>query len=202
MNSKIVNFKDYKKSQSKFKMFFLAIIIGIIGGFLIWNYFVENIAALDVKLPESSNISFNEKPAFAMTSAQIANEFELAQGSPILFYVYTSWCKICQKTTPAINEIAREFQGSDLKVLAIAVDRGMDEISLKDYMNSYGKIYFQMRFLSFKEGFVEFLKSRNINYNNRIPFTVLIARDGEIITSYSGSKSKNYLRNKIIRQFK
>jgi thiol-disulfide isomerase/thioredoxin len=201
MNNKIINLKTYKKSQSKFKMFFLAIVIGLVGGLLMWNYFVENIATLDIKIPASNNISYNNKPAIAMTSAQISNEFALHENKPILLYIYTTWCRVCKKTTPIINEISREFQATNLQVLAIAIDRGIDEESLKEYLNSQGNIYFQIRFLSFKEGFLEFLKSKNINYKNRIPFTVLIDKNGEIITSYSGSKSKNYLRNKIIKQF-
>jgi len=53
---------------------------------------------------------------------------------------------------------------------------------------------------SFKEGFLEFLKKKNINYQGRIPYTVLISQYGEVVTKYVGTKSPNYLRNKIIKE--
>ena len=46
----------------------------------------------------------------------------------------------------------------------------------------------------------EFLKQKQINYEGRIPFTVLIARDGKVVVKYVGVKNKNYLRNKIVRE--
>ena len=181
-------------------MFFLAVFIGAFVGLISWHYFVENVAATDVSIPASQNIAFNSAPAIAMTTAQVANEFEKADGKPVLLYIYTTWCKICTKNFANINEIAREFQATDLQVLALAIDRDIDEATLKNYLNSSGILYFQPRFLSFKEGFIEFLQKKNISYSSRIPFTVLISRDGEVVTKYVGIKSKNYLRNKVIKQ--
>ncbi len=201
MNDKIINLKNYQKSQKKYKMFFITILIGAVSGFILWHYFVENVVSLNAIIPQSQNIAFNDAPAIPMTTSQIADEFEKAEGKPILLYVYTTWCGVCKKNLPIINEIAREFQNTDLKIITLAIDRGIDESSLRDYLNSFGEIYFQIRFLSFKDGFVEFLKKKEVNYNNRIPFTVLISRKGEVVAKFSGSKSKNFLRNKIIRQF-
>jgi thiol-disulfide isomerase/thioredoxin len=182
-------------------MFFLTIFIGAALGFALWHYFVDNIAALDVQIPESKNISFSDHHPISMTTQQVADEFEKADNKPILLYIYTTWCGVCKKNIPIINEIAREFQNTDLQVISLAIDRGIDEQTLKIYLDSYGDIYFEPRYLSFKEGFLEFLKKKDINYTNRIPFTVLISRNGEIVTKFTGAKSKNYLRNKIIRQF-
>jgi len=199
-DKKIISLKKYKQSQQKNKkMFFLVITIAALLGLIFWNYFVENIASLDVKIPESKNIVFNEQPPIAMTTAQVANEFENADGKPILLYIYATWCGSCAKNFPAFNEIAREFQNTELQIITLAIDRDIDPAYLQQYLNKYGNIYFQPRFLAFKEGFMEFLHKKNINYSSRIPFTVLISRDGEVVTKFNGIKSKNYLRNKIIK---
>ncbi len=200
MNQKIVSLTKYKNSKKQKNMFFLTIVIGVILGFLIWNYFVDNVALLDVEIPSSQNIVFNDKEPLALTSSQVANEFENADGKPILFYVYTTWCKVCTKNFPVINEIAREFQNTELRVIAIAVDKNMNAPHLQKHLNMFGELYFQPQYLGFKEGFMEFLQRKNIQYNNRIPFTVFIGRDGEVIAKYTGYKSKNYLRNKIIKE--
>ncbi len=200
INDKIIPLENYRKPKKNINMFFLAIFIGAFVGLASWHYFVENVAATDVAITPSQNINFNLIPPISMTTGQIANEFERADGKPILLYVYTTWCKVCTQNFAAINEIAREFQATDLQVLTLAIDRDIDEATLQSYLNSFGKLYFQPRFLSFKEGFIEFLQKKNISYGNRIPFTVLIARDGEVVTKFTGTKGKNYLRNKVIKQ--
>ena len=200
----VIYLKDHKKKSKNpnkiKKMFFLTIVIGGIAGLILWNVFVDNIATLDVKIPESKNIIFNEQIALGMTTTQVANEFENADNKPILLYIYTTWCKTCVKNFTTFNEVSREFQNTNLQVIAIAIDRNLTAEGLSSYLNKFGNFYFQPRFLSFKDGFLEFLQKRNINYDNRIPFTVLISRDGEVITKFSGTKSKNYLRNKIIKE--
>ncbi len=181
-------------------MFFLVIVVGAVLGWFVWNRYVENFAAIDVKIPESKNIIFNDQAPIAMTTTQIANEFEHSDSKPILLYIYTTWCKVCVKNFTTINEISREFQNTDLQIIAIAIDRNLEPSSLQSYLGKFGNIYFQPRFLAFKEGFMEFLQKKNINYNNRIPFTVLISRDGEVAMKYSGTKNKNFLRNKIVKE--
>lgn len=202
MSNKIHSLQDYKQSKQKKerKMLFIVIIVGILGGLLSWQFFVENIAALDVQIPESKNITYNAQTPIASAPAQIADEMEKYDGKPILLYLYTTWCSVCKTNFSTLNEIAREFQNTDLHIIALAIDRDIDETTLTEVLNGYGDLYFQPRFLAFKEGFIELLKQKHINYQGRIPFTVLIGKDGKIITKYVGAKNKNYLRNKIIRE--
>ncbi len=207
MNHKIIKFpkkklqdKIKKKIQQNSKMLFLTIVVGAIVGALSWQYFVESVARMDVKIPESKNIIYNHQAPIPMTTAQVVNEFENSDNKPILLYVYATWCKTCSKNFAIINEIAREFQNTELQVIALAIDRDLQPEVLKAYLNHFGDFYFEPRFLTFKEGFVEFLQKKNIRYDNRIPFTVLISSNGDIVTKFSGSKSKRYLRNQVIKE--
>jgi peroxiredoxin len=181
------------------KMLFVSIILGVFCGFIAWNFLIENQAALDVKIPQSKNITFNDKDPLAMTTAQVDDQFNNFDDKPILLYIYTTWCSVCGENFETFNEIAREFQETELKVFAIAIDKGLDSEHLNSYLNKFGNLYFQPRYLVFKEGFIDFLRKKNIAYNGRIPFTVLISGDGKIITKFSGTKNKKYLRNKIIK---
>lgn len=213
LDSKIVSLKKYKESRSKklhkqiwqilFKfrrMIFLVIVLSISLGTILWSFLIENPARLDVLIPKSNNIIFNNSKAVAMTTAQIASEFENNEGKPILFYIYTTWCSSCSKQTPVINEIAREFQNTDLKVITIAIDKDLDSKKLQSHLNHFGDIYFEPRYLVFKDGFIEFLRKKKINYQGKIPYTIFISQYGDIVTKYVGAKSHNYLRNKIIKE--
>jgi len=199
--NKIIDIQKYQKKQlNSRKMLFVSMLVGLVVGLILWKYFVENIANYDVKIPLSSNINYNNIEPKALLASDLAIEFEESDNKPILLYIYTTWCQACSKNYPIINEIAREFQNTELKVLAIAIDRNLEPQKLKQYLNNYGDNYFIPNYLSSKNGFVELLNKKNIKYNGRIPFVVLLSRSGEVGMKYSGVKNKNYLRNKIIKE--
>jgi len=199
--NKIIGIQKYQKKQlNSRKMLFVSMLVGLVVGLILWKYFVENIANYDVKIPLSSNINYNNIEPKALLASDLAIEFEESDNKPILLYIYTTWCQACSKNYPIINEIAREFQNTELKVLAIAIDRNLEPQKLKQYLNNYGDNYFIPNYLSSKNGFVELLNKKNIKYNGRIPFVVLLSRSGEVGMKYSGVKNKNYLRNKIIKE--
>jgi thiol-disulfide isomerase/thioredoxin len=161
--SKIIDIKKYQKNQllKSPKMLFASIIIGLFSGIILWKYFVENIANYDVKIPASNHILFNNYLPLGLTTSDIANKFEQYDGSPILFYLYTTWCGSCSRNFPIINEIADEFQNTDLKVISVAIDRNIDGASLNNYLEFYQNIYFNPEYLIDNDGLEDLLKLKN-----------------------------------------
>lgn len=200
-NSKPYSFfaKIFKKFSSP-KMIVLVVIIGYLLGSIIWKFCIETYVDLDVKIPKSDNKTFNQVLPVGFSANQIAIELEKADGKPILFYLYTTWCPACEKNYQFFNEIAREFQNTDLRVIAIAIDRNLTSEALISYLQKHGEIYFEPRFLLTKNGFIELLAKKNIAYRGNIPFTILFGRSGDLVLKYYGIKSKNRLRNKIIKE--
>jgi len=190
----------FKKTIEAKRMLFLVIIAGSVAGMLVWNYFVDNVAQADVLIPQSRNITYNNEIAKAVSTDNLNDEFDNLSTRPVLLYIYTTWCSTCRKYTPVINDLAREFQNTDLKVLAISIDKDISSRDLNEFLNKYGDLYFEPKYLYSKEGFMDFLRKKGVRYNKRIPYTVLFSVDREVVASFSGVKSKNYVRNKIIKE--
>jgi len=203
MESKVIPFPKKKKSyinKYNIKMLFLLIFTAIITALLIWHYFVENPRNLDINIPASNNITYDYTKSRAITTKDVSQILQNYKGSPTLLYIYTTWCNTCKKNMPIFNEIAREFQNTNLKVVAIAIDKDLNQESMAQYLSQYSNIYFEPLYLIDKSGFLELLGQYGIKYNRVIPFTILLSKDSKVVAKYFGAKRKGYIRNKIIRE--
>jgi thiol-disulfide isomerase/thioredoxin len=202
--AKIIDIQSYKKFHKKplkkATMLFITIAIAIIAGLAIWHFFVEEVAIANTPIPPSTNVSYNHLMPVPVTASQVANDFNNFENKPILLYFYATWCGSCSKNMPLINDLIREFQNTELKVVILAIDRDLSAEHLSNYLSRFGEIYFQPKYLLDKTGFIDLLRKKNIKYNGRVPFTALISHNDEIIVKFSGYRSKNFLRNKIIKE--
>jgi thiol-disulfide isomerase/thioredoxin len=187
--SKIKNFK-------KVKMIAAILISVAILSIAIWNN-IENQEAGNSKIPESNNKTYNN--SIAISPSDIINQIENNQGGPILLYLYTTWCSICKEQFPVINEVARKFQNTDLRVISVAIDKNIDDATFQKYLQYYQNIYFRPQYLVYNDGLSDLLIKKSIKYNKIIPLTVLIDRDGSIKTRFTGYKSSKFLTRKIIK---
>ena len=95
---------------NKNKMLFLSIILAIITGSLIWKFFIENYQINDYEIPISQNITFNDQLPRLIDTAILEKEFENNQNKPILLYLYTTWCQVCNKNFSVINSTKKELK--------------------------------------------------------------------------------------------
>jgi len=190
--------KRFQEIKSKSKMFFVIIAIATICSLAIWYFYVERVAKYDVEINPSNNITFHKQSPIGIDPIELHNEFYPQKTKLSLIYFYSTWCGSCLKNFDTINEVAREFQNTKLNFLAVAIDKDLDSVKLQEYLQQFGAIYFKPFYLNSRNGFKEFLLKNNINYNGRIPFSALVDSEGQLIMSYSGSRSLNFLRKKII----
>lgn len=188
--------KNYKKIKS---MISVILVVAIIVGVVAWNYLVENPPIPDLKIPASENKVYTLDTFSTLTPGDIISEIEYNKNKPTLLYFYTTWCSACKAQFPVINEMARKYQNTDLKVIAVAIDRNISNQALFNYLKSYGNIYFKPNYLLYQDGLRDLLKTKEIDFNKVIPFTVLINRNGSIAASFTGAKSQNYLNRRIIK---
>jgi len=91
---------------NKNKMLFLTILFAVIAGSIIWKIAIENSRNNDVAIPASSNIDYSIQIPIPYSLDKIINEFEKIDNQPILLYLYTTWCQVCNKNFSIVNEIA------------------------------------------------------------------------------------------------
>jgi thiol-disulfide isomerase/thioredoxin len=187
--NKIKNFK-------RAKMIAAILIVVAILSIIIWNN-VINQEIDNVKIPESNNKTYGHPEA--ISPSDIINQIENNKGKPTLLYVYTTWCGICKQQLPVINEISRKFQNTDLKVIAVAIDKNIDGAALQNHLQYYQNIYFQPQYLVYSDGLGDLLAKKNIKYNKIIPLTVLIDRDGSVKARFTGYKGGKSLARKITK---
>jgi len=163
---------------------------------IIWNN-ILNKETDNFKIPESNNITYNNP--IAISPGDVVNQIDNQKGKPVLLYIYTTWCSICKRQLPTINEISRKFQNTDLKVISVAIDKNIDDAALKNYLEYYQNIYFQPQYLVYSDGLGDLLSRKGVKYDKIIPLTVLIDRDGSIKYRFTGYKSVKSLAHKIIK---
>jgi thiol-disulfide isomerase/thioredoxin len=195
----VIRFDKFKKSKDK-KMIATILIIAFILSIIIWDRFIENSQIADFDIPPSENTTYSK--ILSISPADMVEQIEDNAGRPILLHLYTTWCGICKKQLPVINEVARKFQNTDLKTIAIAIDKNIDDGALSNYLSGYGDIYFRPSHLLYNDGLTQALKKKGIKYSRIIPLTVLIAPDGKIIKRFTGYKPARYLERKIIKTLK
>lgn len=190
--------KKIQENQYKSKMFFIILAIAIVLAMIIWYFFVERVAKYDIEIKPSNNITFNSQIPQGFEPVDLYKEFYPQKNKLSLIYFYATWCDACRKNFEIINEIAREFQNTKLNFLALAIDKDLDPDSLQKHLQQYDNLYFKPIYLKSRDGFGEFVHRNNINYRGRIPYLALIDSNGQLVVSFSGIKSRKYLRKKII----
>ncbi|MFT6332573.1 MAG: thiol-disulfide isomerase/thioredoxin [Lentimonas sp.] len=195
MQQKLIGLHQFKKIK-QLKMIIVILIASAIAATLMWKYLGED-PADNLQIPQSSNYTYQTPRAIA--PSDIINQIESNIGKPILLHLYTTWCGICKKQLPVINEMSRKFQNTDLKVIIVAIDRNIDSESLKTYLEYHKNIYFEPQFLVYNDGLSDLLSQKNIRYNRVVPLTVLIDRSGKVDLRFTGYKKEHYVNRKIIK---
>jgi thiol-disulfide isomerase/thioredoxin len=125
--------------------------------------------------------------AKATTGQQFNNES--VKGKVVLFEFWTTWCKYCEAEASLVDDIANEFKGKDLIVLAVDVLES-DQI-VKKYLAQHPRS-------------VPIVLTRDTNlaamYNaQEYPIYVVIDRSGNIAAEQRGAAGERALRRMLRR---
>jgi thiol-disulfide isomerase/thioredoxin len=111
------------------------------------------------------------------------------KGKVVLFEFWTTWCKYCEEEASLVDNIAREFSGKGLIVLAVDVLEPDQKV--KKYLAEHPRS-------------VPIVLTKDTNlaamYNAQVyPIYVVIDRDGNIAAEQRGSAGERGLRRMLRR---
>ena len=125
--------------------------------------------------------------AKTMTGEQFNNES--VKGKVVLFEFWTTWCKYCDEEASLVDEIAKEFSGKGLIVLAVDVLEPDQRV---------------MKYLADHPRSVPIVLTKDTNlaamYNAQVyPIYVVVDRDGNIAAEQRGVAGERGLRRMLRR---
>jgi thiol-disulfide isomerase/thioredoxin len=140
-------------------------------------------------------------PVFALAAPQgivptTYEEFDRliyrAKGSSVVVCIYASTCPASRNQIPILNQIGKDYGKNGLKLIVLSTDDSVDQLA---GFLSGGTLYFEPLWLSIKRtgGLAALMKEYGGNYQNLIPYSALINRQGTVIKDWSGTMNyENY----------
>lgn len=128
-----------------------------------------------------------------------AGEFSAAlaaqQGKVIVLNLWATWCTPCLKEIPDLMQLEREFAAKGMKLVAV----GMDDPTELARVDSFRQKFFP-DFVSYlrNEPDMDTLVSKvDPAWNELLPTTYLIGRDGKVVKRIQGKKSLEEFRAEV-----
>ena len=138
----------------------------------------------------SANAAREPAPRFhATTTGGEKFTNESIKGKVVLFEFWATWCGFCDHEAPYVDQIAKEFAGKGLIVLAI--DVGESKKTVKRYLEAHPR---GVPIVLMEDTNLAAMYQANV-----YPIYVLIDRDGTIAATQRGAAGEQALRRLLMR---
>jgi len=176
-------------------MIVILILIAIFASLLFWRLIFENNRKIIVD--QENAISYHQ--ISAITKSALFNKISRNElGRCVIMVFYNQWCDLCHKQFPIINEVAREFQNTNLTFVAVSVDINTSKENFANFLEKYDNVYFKPYYLSDPNNLQVFMqKIFKIGYKGALPFFALFDSSGRVVNIMSGFKKARLLKKAI-----
>ena len=132
------------------------------------------------------NIQKNESVNFSWTENGQEKKLFDYKGKVILLNFWATWCGPCKHEIPDLSQLSKDLNGKDFKLIGISVDENPSALDnyLKSNSLSYTVVNDPSSNLYFK------YMSATGGTENVIPQTYLIDKNGKVVETLIGTRSK------------
>jgi thiol-disulfide isomerase/thioredoxin len=108
------------------------------------------------------------------------------QGKVLVLNFWASWCPPCREETPLFVQLQEEYKAKGVQFVGLAID---DKEPVQNFVDTYGVDY---PILLGDIGAVD-LSKRLGNRFGGLPYTVIVAPDGQIVLRHAGGFKREQL---------
>ena len=137
--------------------------------------------------PEPTTPKVMTHPAFALPDLAGTNrEFVEWDGKHRLLNFWATWCAPCRREIPMLNAFQEEHGDAGFQILGIAVDYIEQVVPFAE------ETEFKYPILIGQQDAMAVAESSGIEFIG-MPFTMIVARDGELLSAYLGELHQSHL---------
>ncbi|MEI7431875.1 MAG: TlpA disulfide reductase family protein [Betaproteobacteria bacterium] len=139
-------------------------------------------------LPASAEPASEALFAFVATDAD-NQPFKLSnlRGRPLVVNFWARWCGPCRQEMPDLAAMDAKYRGRGIVILGLAVEELQYREAVRDFAKAYDLDYTVL--LTGSDQGVELMTALG-NDKSALPFTVVIDRNGKLLTKKLGAMSK------------
>ncbi|MEE4185808.1 MAG: TlpA disulfide reductase family protein [Gammaproteobacteria bacterium] len=131
-----------------------------------------------------------------LDAAGLRNELDAARGNVVVLNFWATWCRPCLEEIPLLQDVADEFAADDFRLVSVSLDEAESmESQVIPFMQkwfpqfaSYQSIEYQMDTM---------VSAVDPNWNEVLPTTYVLARDGSIAETIQGKFTRQQLATTI-----
>ena len=123
----------------------------------------------------------------AVTPEELAVELAGQRGKVVLFNAWATWCVPCRAEIPDLLELAAEMEGEGLVLLGLSIDEPGSLAAVEDFRSRFFPAF--RTFLRSGSDLDKAVSVIDPAWNEVVPTTWVIGRDGEVLQRIQGKKS-------------